>query len=114
LVSLQTSPDVADLQPDFGLVFDIDGVIVRGGKVLPHSADAFRLLIDEKTGKFWVPTIFVTNAGNCLRQKKADQLSNWLPGVTVWLANCQNSLLKFSNHPTSTAWIESNSIFDQF
>mgnify|MGYP003574217533 CR=1 FL=1 len=65
--------------PEFGLFFDIDGVIVRGGRVLSHAADAFRLLMDENTGKFWVPTVFVTNAGNCLRQSKAKQLSGWLP-----------------------------------
>ena len=29
-------------------------------------------------GKFRVPTVFVTNAGNTLRQTKADQLSEWL------------------------------------
>ena len=78
---VQQAPSTAvhHLQPDFGLFFDIDGVIVRGGQVLHHAAEAFKLLIDERTGKFWVPTVFVTNAGNCLRQAKAKQLSDWLP-----------------------------------
>lgn len=67
--------------PRFGIFFDIDGVISRGRTLLPHSKDAFQLLTD-KHGKFWVPSIFVTNAGNVLRQKKSDQLSNWL-GVEV-------------------------------
>lgn len=54
---------------------------MRGSKVLPHSPGAFKMLTDEN-GKFRVPTVFVTNAGNCLRQTKADQLSSWL-GVEI-------------------------------
>lgn len=65
-------------KPDFGLVFDIDGVIVRGKRVLPFAPDAFRMLLDPKTGAFRVPTVFLTNAGNSLRKTKADQLSEWL------------------------------------
>lgn len=67
--------------PNFGLFFDIDGVISRGRTLLPHAKEAFQLLTD-KHGKFWVPSIFVTNAGNVKRQKKSDQLSEWL-GVEV-------------------------------
>jgi ribonucleotide monophosphatase NagD (HAD superfamily) len=63
------------------LFFDIDGVIVRGGAILPNAREAFNLLTNEE-GEFWVPTIFVTNAGNVLRQSKAEQLSKWL-GVKV-------------------------------
>ena len=59
-------------------MFDIDGVIVRGRTVLPSAPDAFQLLYDSKSAKWRIPSIFVTNAGNTLRQQKADQLSNWL------------------------------------
>ncbi|KAH9381290.1 hypothetical protein HPB48_003271 [Haemaphysalis longicornis] len=65
----------------FGLLLDIDGVIVRGRKVISHAVKAFQKLIDSK-GKFRVPTIFVTNAGNSRRQDKAHQLSQWL-GVQI-------------------------------
>ena len=64
--------------PSFGLMFDIDGVIVRGRTVLPSAPDAFQLLYDSETAQWRIPSIFVTNAGNTLRQQKADQLSNWL------------------------------------
>jgi len=64
--------------PNFGLMFDIDGVIVRGKAVLPNAPEAFELLVDRSTGNWMVPTIFVTNAGNTLRQEKADKLSSWL------------------------------------
>ncbi|KAK3931091.1 Haloacid dehalogenase-like hydrolase domain-containing 5 [Frankliniella fusca] len=67
--------------PEFGLLFDIDGVIVRGKKVLPSVPESFQKLVD-KNGMFRVPTVFVTNAGNALRHDRAIQLSNWL-GVEV-------------------------------
>ena len=36
----------------------------------------------DNNGQFRVPTVFVTNAGNTLRKKKADHLSTWL-GVEI-------------------------------
>lgn len=68
---------------DFGFLFDIDGVFVRGKKVLPQARDAIRLLVDEK-GKFRHPVLFVTNAGNTLRQNKAAALSGWLDVEVTW------------------------------
>lgn len=64
-------------KPCFGFLFDIDGVIVRGKNLLPSAKEAFKLLTDEY-GRFIVPALFVTNAGNMLRQEKAKQLSKWL------------------------------------
>ncbi|KAI4823757.1 hypothetical protein KUCAC02_012327 [Chaenocephalus aceratus] len=68
-------------QPRFGLLFDIDGVLVRGRMPIPAAKKAFEKLVDSQ-GKFVVPVVFVTNAGNCLRQTKADQLSHIL-GVAI-------------------------------
>ncbi|XP_041348501.1 haloacid dehalogenase-like hydrolase domain-containing 5 [Gigantopelta aegis] len=65
----------------FGFLFDIDGVIVRGKRLLPSAKEAFVALTDRH-GNFRVPCLFVTNAGNTLRQKKAQQLSDWL-GIQV-------------------------------
>uniref|UniRef100_A0A672J895 Haloacid dehalogenase-like hydrolase domain-containing 5 n=1 Tax=Salarias fasciatus TaxID=181472 RepID=A0A672J895_SALFA len=67
--------------PSFGLLFDIDGVLVRGRMPIPAAKKAFEKLVDSQ-GQFVVPVVFVTNAGNCLRQTKADQLSHIL-GVPV-------------------------------
>ncbi|NXP19556.1 HDHD5 hydrolase, partial [Scytalopus superciliaris] len=67
--------------PSFGFLFDIDGVLVRGKTPIPAARTAFRKLVDSQ-GQFLVPVVFVTNAGNCLRQKKADQLSHLL-GVPI-------------------------------
>lgn len=67
--------------PSFGFLFDIDGVLVRGKTPIPAARTAFQKLVNAQ-GQFLVPVVFVTNAGNCLRQKKADQLSHLL-GVPV-------------------------------
>ncbi|XP_054005723.1 haloacid dehalogenase-like hydrolase domain-containing 5 [Hylaeus anthracinus] len=64
-------------KPKFGLLFDIDGVIVRGKKVLPPVPESFKRL-QGKDGKFRVPTVFVTNSGNALRSQKAADLSKWI------------------------------------
>ncbi|XP_072305044.1 haloacid dehalogenase-like hydrolase domain-containing 5 isoform X2 [Eucyclogobius newberryi] len=68
-------------QPSFGLLFDIDGVLVRGRLPIPAAKKAFSKMVDSK-GQFVVPVVFVTNAGNCLRQTKAAQLSHIL-GVQI-------------------------------
>ncbi|KFV01548.1 Cat eye syndrome critical region protein 5, partial [Tauraco erythrolophus] len=67
--------------PSFGFLFDIDGVLVRGKTPIPSAKTAFQKLVNSQ-GQFLVPVVFVTNAGDCLRQKKADQLSHLL-GVPV-------------------------------
>lgn len=61
----------------FGLLFDIDGVLVRGRTPIPAAKQCFRNLVDHN-GKYKVPVVFVTNAGNCMRQTKAEHLSQIL------------------------------------
>ncbi|XP_046654424.1 haloacid dehalogenase-like hydrolase domain-containing 5 isoform X1 [Daphnia pulicaria] len=72
-----TNPVLAE----FGFMFDIDGVIVRGKEVLPAAVESFKKLVDSN-GKFRVPVIFVTNAGNNLRCQKAQKLTDLL-GVEI-------------------------------
>uniref|UniRef100_A0A8C7WM13 Haloacid dehalogenase-like hydrolase domain-containing 5 n=1 Tax=Oryzias sinensis TaxID=183150 RepID=A0A8C7WM13_9TELE len=61
----------------FGLLFDIDGVLVRGGTPIPAAKRVFRKLVDRR-GRYQVPVVFVTNAGNCMRDTKAEHLSQLL------------------------------------
>ena len=61
--------------PDFGFLFDIDGVLTRGKTVIPAAKRALKKITDSN-GEFTVPTVFVTNAGNTLRKYKARQLSD--------------------------------------
>ncbi|XP_055353336.1 haloacid dehalogenase-like hydrolase domain-containing 5 [Paramacrobiotus metropolitanus] len=60
--------------PPFGFLFDIDGVFLRGRDALPAAGEALQRLLDSQ-GRFRVPTVFVTNAGNALRWEKASTLS---------------------------------------
>ncbi|XP_016088475.1 cat eye syndrome critical region protein 5 homolog isoform X1 [Sinocyclocheilus grahami] len=81
-VSAQTqrrySTDVCEQECSlFGLLFDIDGVLVRGRTPIPAAKQCFRNLVDGD-GKYKVPVVFVTNAGNSLRETKAEQLSHLL------------------------------------
>ncbi|KAM4734245.1 haloacid dehalogenase-like hydrolase domain-containing 5 [Anableps anableps] len=73
-----TSSRCYSLRPSsFGILFDIDGVLVRGRTPIPAAKQCFRNLVD-RNGKYKVPVVFVTNAGNCMRQTKAEHLSHLL------------------------------------
>lgn len=61
----------------FGLLFDIDGVLVRGRTPIPAAKQCFKKLVDHN-GQYKVPVVFVTNAGNCMRHTKAEHLSELL------------------------------------
>jgi len=56
-----------------GIAFDIDGVLIRGNKVLEEGIEAIRLVREAK-----LPHIFVTNGGGRQEADKAAQLSRWL------------------------------------
>lgn len=60
-----------------GVLLDVDGVLLRGGAVIPAARRALRKLVD-KDQSFLVPVVFVTNAGSCQRHHKAAQLSRLL------------------------------------
>ncbi|XP_055460296.1 haloacid dehalogenase-like hydrolase domain-containing 5 [Psammomys obesus] len=64
----------AESPPTFGFLFDIDGVLIRGHRVIPAALEAFRKLVNSQ-GQLRVPVVFVTNAGNVLPQSKAQELS---------------------------------------
>lgn len=72
-------------EPSFGLLFDIDGVLLRGKKLIPAAKNAFLRLSDEN-GKLRVPTVFVTNAGNASAKTKSEQLSELLNVKVLSLA----------------------------
>ncbi|XP_049738093.1 haloacid dehalogenase-like hydrolase domain-containing 5 isoform X1 [Elephas maximus indicus] len=65
----------AQSPPTFGFLLDIDGVLVRGHRVIPAALEAFRRLVNSQ-GQVRVPVVFVTNAGNILQHGKAQELSS--------------------------------------
>ena len=63
-------------QADFGILFDVDGVLARGSTPLNAAVQAIRHLEDE-SGQLKVPVAFVTNACNRSHDKAA-QIQKWL------------------------------------
>ena len=57
----------------FGVVFDIDGVLVRGSKIIPCAQTAIR-----KLNKLNIPLIYLTNGGCETEDQKAISLSKQL------------------------------------
>ncbi|KAM9813404.1 haloacid dehalogenase-like hydrolase domain-containing 5 [Neosynchiropus ocellatus] len=68
---------LAHLSSQVGLLLDVDGVLVRGGSVIPAARRAFRKLVD-RNNILQFPVVFVTNAGSCRARDKAEQLSRLL------------------------------------
>ncbi|XP_041638492.1 haloacid dehalogenase-like hydrolase domain-containing 5 [Cheilinus undulatus] len=74
---LQQSVRLMSTSRQAGVLFDVDGVLLRGGSVIPAAKRAFRKLLD-RNNNFLYPVVFVTNAGSCHRHHKAQQLSRLL------------------------------------
>ncbi|KAI7830326.1 HAD-like domain-containing protein [Gamsiella multidivaricata] len=70
---LHTQPKTAP----FNIVFDIDGVLIKGKQVIPQTRRALELLWENN-----VPYIFLTNGGGVPESEKAEELSKKL-GVPV-------------------------------
>ncbi|KAI5293983.1 hypothetical protein KEM52_004911 [Ascosphaera acerosa] len=59
--------------PDFGFVFDIDGVLLRSSRPLPGAANALSLLARER-----VPFLLLTNGGGQTESERIDKLNDVL------------------------------------
>ncbi|TMW60081.1 hypothetical protein Poli38472_000123 [Pythium oligandrum] len=71
--SLRSLSLYAASEPSFGIAFDIDGVLVRGGKELPRARQVLLSLRENN-----VPHIFLTNGGGCMEEEKAKNLGRAL------------------------------------
>ncbi|KAF2074585.1 hypothetical protein CYY_004092 [Polysphondylium violaceum] len=65
-------------QQSFGIVFDIDGVLIRDGVPIPNATKALGLLVDQDTQQPKYPYIFVTNGGGFSEADKAKKVSKVL------------------------------------
>ncbi|CAI2729906.1 unnamed protein product [Schistosoma spindalis] len=68
-------------EPNFGLLFDIDGVLGRGLEVLPQAAEAFKLLCYPDKKELRVPVALVTN-GSGDAATKVQMVSKWF-GINI-------------------------------
>lgn len=68
-------PGVAD---DFAFAFDIDGVLIRGGRPIPEAIEAMKVLNGENEWGIKVPYIFLTNGGGKFETERCRDLSQQL------------------------------------
>ncbi|KAI1607823.1 HAD-like domain-containing protein [Exophiala viscosa] len=62
----------------YAFAFDIDGVLIKGGEVIPAAIEAMKVLNGENEYGIKVPYIFVTNGGGKTEEERCIQLSNQL------------------------------------
>ncbi|KAL8676337.1 MAG: hypothetical protein Q9186_007143 [Xanthomendoza sp. 1 TL-2023] len=62
----------------YAFAFDIDGVLIRGGKPIPQAVEAMKVLNGQNEYGVKVPYIFVTNGGGKTEQERCLDLSRQL------------------------------------
>ena len=62
----------------YAFAFDIDGVLIRGGRPIPEAIEAMKMLNGENEYGIQVPYIFVTNGGGKTEAERCIQLSQQL------------------------------------
>jgi hypothetical protein len=72
-----TPPETA-VTDKYAFAFDIDGVLIRGGRPIPEAIEAMKMLNGENEYGIQVPYIFVTNGGGKTEAERCIQLSQQL------------------------------------
>ncbi|TVY48504.1 Uncharacterized protein LOCC1_G001225 [Lachnellula occidentalis] len=69
------TPPEAPSADEFAFAFDIDGVLVRGGKPIPEAIEAMKVLNGENEYGMKIPYIFLTNGGGKTEAERCIDLS---------------------------------------
>jgi HAD superfamily hydrolase (TIGR01456 family) len=70
-----STPPETTVTDKFAFAFDIDGVLIRGGRPIPEAVEAMKVLNGQNQWGIKVPYIFVTNGGGKTEQERCIQLS---------------------------------------
>ncbi|KAF4778952.1 HAD-superfamily subfamily IIA hydrolase [Colletotrichum scovillei] len=70
--SISVDAPVAD---SFAFAFDIDGVLIRGGRAIPEAVEAMKVLNGENEYGIQIPYIFLTNGGGKTEEERCGDLS---------------------------------------
>lgn len=70
-----STPPETTVTDKFAFAFDIDGVLIRGGRPIPEAVEAMKVLNGQNEWGIKVPYIFVTNGGGKTEQERCIQLS---------------------------------------
>ncbi|KAK3178591.1 hypothetical protein OEA41_000728 [Lepraria neglecta] len=73
--STPTTPPETTTTDSYAFAFDIDGVLIRGGKPIPEAIEAMKVLNGQNKYGIKVPYIFLTNGGGKTEQERCVQLS---------------------------------------
>ncbi|KAI9374300.1 HAD-like domain-containing protein [Aspergillus egyptiacus] len=77
-VSPSIMPTSTTTTDEFAFAFDIDGVVVRGGKAIPEAIEAMKYINGANPFGVKVPYIFVTNGGGKTEEERCIDLSRQL------------------------------------
>jgi len=69
------TPAESTVTDKFAFAFDIDGVLIRGGRPIPEAIEAMKVLNGQNEWGIKIPYIFVTNGGGKTEQERCIQLS---------------------------------------
>ncbi|KAL8707047.1 MAG: hypothetical protein Q9220_007837 [cf. Caloplaca sp. 1 TL-2023] len=72
------TPVQTSVTDQYAFAFDIDGVLIRGGKPIPQAVEAMKVLNGQNEYGVKVPYIFVTNGGGKTEQERCLDLSRQL------------------------------------
>ncbi|KAL6692242.1 HAD-superfamily hydrolase [Trichoderma pleuroticola] len=70
--------DSSAVADSFVFAFDIDGVLVRGGRPIPEAIEAMKVLDGENEYGMKIPHIFLTNGGGKTEEERCQDLSQQL------------------------------------
>ncbi|KAK4993410.1 hypothetical protein LTR50_000340 [Elasticomyces elasticus] len=73
-----STPPETNVTGKYAFAFDIDGVLIRGGRPLPEAIEAMKVLNGQNAYGVKIPYIFVTNGGGKTEQERCIQLSRQL------------------------------------
>lgn len=73
-----STPPETTVTDKFAFAFDIDGVLIRGGRPIPEAIEAMQVLNGKNEYGIKIPYIFVTNGGGKTEQERCIQLSQQL------------------------------------
>lgn len=76
--SSPVTPPVTSVTDSFAFAFDIDGVLIRGGKPIPEAVEAIKILNGQNEYGVKIPYIFVTNGGGKTELERCIDLSRQL------------------------------------
>ncbi|KAF0316519.1 phosphatidyl synthase [Colletotrichum asianum] len=65
----------ASVADSFAFAFDIDGVLIRGGRAIPEAVEAMKVLNGDNEYGIQIPYIFLTNGGGKTEEERCGDLS---------------------------------------